>query len=238
MGDQNDEAFMTRLLYALAGADTARQFSPHVWKTVMSLAHKGLDYETVPVGFTAIAAIEGGATATVPLLRDGEKLVRDSFDIALYLDETYPDRPSLFGGEGGKAMARFIENWSQSTLHMAVTRIAILDIHNLLGAADRKYFRRSREERLGASLEDIAAAGRAEIEGFAKKLQPLRNMLKVQPFIGGAGPLFPDYIVFGALQWLRTTAGTRVLEDDDAVALWFRRCLDLHGGVGHRVTAA
>lgn len=229
---------MTRLLYALSGADRTRQFSPHVWKTVMSLAHKGLDYETVPVGFTEIPAIEGGATPTVPLLRDGDRLVRDSFDIALYLDEAYPDRPSLFSGEGGKAMARFIENWSQSTLHMAVTRIAILDIHDLLGPTDRDYFRRSREERLGASLEDIAAAGKAEVEGFARKLQPLRNMLKIQPFIGGASPLFPDYIVFGALQWLRTTAGTAVLEEGDPVAGWFTRCLNLHGGIGHRVAAA
>ena len=211
---------MTRLLYALSGADRTRQFSPHVWKTVMSLAHKGLAYETVPV------------------LRDGDLLVRDSFDIAVYLDEAYPDRPTLFGGQGGRAMARFIENWSQSTLHMAVTRIAILAIHNLLEPADQTYFRRSREERLGASLEDIAAAGKAEVEGFAKKLQPLRNMLKVQPFIGGEGPLFPDYIVFGALQWLRTTAGTKVLEEGDPVADWFARCLDLHGGAGHRVTAA
>ncbi|WP_439604146.1 glutathione S-transferase N-terminal domain-containing protein, partial [Shinella sp.] len=81
---------MTRLLYALSGADRTRQFSPHVWKTVMSLAHKGLAYETVPVGFTEIPAIEGGSTATVPLLRDGDRLVRDSFDIALYLDEAYP----------------------------------------------------------------------------------------------------------------------------------------------------
>ena len=34
----------------------------------MALAHKGLDYETVPVAFTEIPAIEGGSTATVPLL--------------------------------------------------------------------------------------------------------------------------------------------------------------------------
>ena len=229
---------MTRLLYALAGADKARQFSPHVWKTVLSLAHKGLDYETVPVGFTEIPGIENGGTATVPLLRDGDALVRDSFTIALYLDEAYPERPSLFGGQGGQAMARFIENWSQTILHMAITRIAVLDIHNLLGPADRDYFRQSREQRLGASLEDVAAAGKAEIEAFAAKLQPLRAMLKVQPFIGGEGPLFPDYIVFGALQWLRTTAGTKVLEEDDPVALWFARCLDLHGGVGRRVAAA
>ena len=68
---------MTRLLYALAGADRTRQFSPHVWKTVMSLAHKGLDHDTVAVGFTEIPTIEGGSTPTVPLLRDGDRLIRD-----------------------------------------------------------------------------------------------------------------------------------------------------------------
>ena len=143
---------MTRLLYALAGTDKARPFSPHVWKIAMALAHKGLDYETVPVGFTEIPRIENGCTATVPLLRDGERLVADSFAIALHLDEAYPDRPSLFGGEGGRAMARFIENWSQSTLHPAITRIAILDIHGMLGAEDQAYFRRSREQRLAEGL--------------------------------------------------------------------------------------
>ncbi|MCF3641511.1 glutathione S-transferase family protein [Rhizobium sp. TRM95111] len=229
---------MTRLLYALCGEDKARQFSPHVWKTVLSLAHKGLDYETVPVAFTAIPEIEGGCTKTVPLLRDGDRLVRDSFDIALYLDEAYPDRPSLFGGAGGQAMARFIENWSQSTLHMAITRIAILDIHGMLAPADQAYFRRSREERLGASLEEIAAAGRDEIEAFARKLQPLRNMLKLQPFIGGGSPLFADYIVFGALQWLRLTAGVEVLKNDDPVAEWYGRLLDLHDGLGRNAKVA
>jgi len=229
---------MTRRLYALCGEDRTRQFSPHVWKTVMALAHKGLDHETVPLAFTEIPAVEGGVTATVPLLRDGERLVRDSFDIAVYLDEAYPDRPSLFSGEGGRAAARFIEAWSQSALHMAVTRIAILDIHGLLAPADRAYFRKNREARLGATLEEIAAAGEAEIAGFAKRLQPLRNMLKVQPFIGGDGPLFSDYIVFGALQWLRTTSNAQVLDPADPVAVWFERCLDLHGGAGRRAAAA
>ena len=229
---------MTRLLYALCGEDPARQFSPHVWKVVMALAHKGLAWETAPVPFTGIPAIEGGATKTVPLLRDGDNLVSDSFAIALYLEDAYPDAPSLFGGEGGKAMARFVESWSQSALHMAVTRIAILDIHNLLAPEDQSYFRRSREERLGTPLEAIAEQGAAEVDGFAKRLQPLRNMLKLQPFIGGESPLFADYIVFGALQWLRTTSPTRVLAVDDPVSEWFERLLDLYEGVGRRMTAA
>ena len=51
------------------------------------------------------------------MIRDGDKVVADSFDIALYLDDAYPERPTLFCGDGGKAMARFIERWSQLTIH-------------------------------------------------------------------------------------------------------------------------
>lgn len=229
---------MTRKLYALSGADTSRPFSPHVWKTKLSLAHKGLTFDIAPVGFTEIPRLEQGATKIVPLLRDGEKLVSDSFDIALYLEEAYPDRPPLFSGEGGKAMARFVEGWSQTTLHPAIGRIAIMDIHDSLDPIDRTYFRASREERFGRPLEAVAEAGRGDLETFSAKLEPIRHMLKFQPFLGGDRPLFADYIVFGALQWARIVSPHRLLAADDVVTDWFERCLDLHDGLGRSVTAA
>ncbi|MDW9373400.1 glutathione S-transferase family protein [Sinorhizobium meliloti] len=229
---------MTRKLYALSGADTSRPFSPHVWKTKLSLAHKGLAFDIAPVGFTEIPRLEQGATKIVPLLRDGEKLVSDSFDIALYLEEAYPDRPPLFSGEGGKAMARFVEGWSQTTLHPAIGRIAIMDIHDSLDPIDRAYFRASREERFGRPLEAVAEAGRGDLETFSAKLEPIRHMLKFQPFLGGDRPLFADYIVFGALQWARIVSPHRLLAAGDVVTDWFERCLDLHDGLGRSVTAA
>ncbi|MDW9594701.1 glutathione S-transferase family protein [Sinorhizobium meliloti] len=229
---------MTRKLYALSGTDTSRPFSPHVWKTKLSLAHKGLTFDIAPVGFTEIPRLEQGATKIVPLLRDGEKLVSDSFDIALYLEEAYPDRPPLFSGEGGKAMARFVEGWSQTTLHPAIGRIAIMDIHDSLDPIDRAYFRASREERFGRPLEAVAEAGRGDLETFSVKLEPIRHMLKFQPFLGGDRPLFADYIVFGALQWARIVSPHRLLAAGDVVTDWFERCLDLHDGLGRSVTAA
>ncbi|AEG52712.1 MULTISPECIES: glutathione S-transferase family protein [Sinorhizobium] len=229
---------MTRKLYALSGTDTSRPFSPHVWKTKLSLAHKGLAFDIAPVGFTEIPRLEQGATKIVPLLRDGEKLVSDSFDIALYLEEAYPDRPPLFSGEGGKAMARFVEGWSQTTLHPAIGRIAIMDIHDSLDPIDRAYFRASREERFGRPLEAVAEAGRGDLETFSAKLEPIRHMLKFQPFLGGDRPLFADYIVFGALQWARIVSPHRLLAAGDVVTDWFERCLDLHDGLGRSVTAA
>ncbi|WP_377288075.1 glutathione S-transferase family protein [Rhizobium sp. SG2393] len=229
---------MSLTLYALAGADPARPFSPHVWKVAMALAHKGLAAETVAVGFTAIPAIENGATKLVPLLKDGDTLVSDSFAIARYLEETYPDRPSLFGGPGGLATARFVEGFSQTRVHPLLTPILITDIHAMLAPADQAYFRESREKRLGRTLEETAAGAPAAITELRTRLEPLRHTLRHQPFLGGEAPLFADYIVFGAFQWARIVSKTMVLEADDPVTLWFDRCLDLHAALGRSVTAA
>ena len=226
---------MTITLYSLCGTDAARPFSPHCWKAVMALHHKGLAFEERPLAFTAIPAVENGFSKTVPILRDGTELVSDSFRIALYLEEAYPEQPSLFGGPGGVAAARLVEGYSQHLVHTAITRIALVDIHDMLAPADQAYFRRSREERLGRSFEDIAAGRDAAIAALPTALQPLRHMLAFQPFVGGATPLFGDYILFGALQWLRITTGSIHLPPEDPVSLWFERCLDLHQGVARIV---
>lgn len=215
---------MVRILYTLCGADPDIRFSPHCWKIILALRHKGLDFEEKPVGFTEIAKLENGFSKTVPILKDGDKLIADSFAIALYLEQTYPDAPSLFKGEGGAGMARFVEAYSQSTLHPAITRIALKHIHDMLSPVDQAYFRESREARLGATLEEVATGREAEIAAFADKLKPLRVMLKSQPFIGGSEPLFADYIVFGALQWAFLTGSPGLLDPNDPVMNWFERC--------------
>lgn len=226
---------MTITLYSLCGADAARPFSPHCWKVVMALHHKGLAFEERPLAFTAIPTTENGFSKTVPFIRDGQELVSDSFRIAQYLEEHYPDEPSLFGGQGGVAAARFVEGYSQQVVHGVVSRIALSDIHAMLSPTDQDYFRKSREERLGRTLEEVAAGREAAIAALPAALQPLRHMLGHQPFIGGATPLFADYIVFGALQWLKITTGSIHLPADDPVSRWFDRCLDLYEGVARAV---
>lgn len=229
---------MTILLYDLVGTDRSRPFSPHCWKVAFALAHKGLSYESVPTPFTAVKGVEGGACGIVPVIRDGEKVVGDSFAIALYLEETYPDRPSLFGGEGGKAAARFVERWSQLTVHPFLGAAVLMDIHDRLDPPDQVHFRTTREARFGKPLEEVPINRDAELETFHAKLEPLRAMFAYQPFIGGEAPLFADYIVAGAFQWARVISPYAALAADDPVALWFERCLDLHDGLGRRVSAA
>jgi glutathione S-transferase len=55
------------------------------------------------------------------------------------------------------------------------------------------------------------------------------------PFLGGEGPLYADYLVFGALQWARTISPFEILADDDPIKAWFGRCLDLYDGLGRKV---
>jgi glutathione S-transferase len=229
---------MTRLLYTLCGAGPACRFSPHAWKIVMALAHKGLEFTEMPTPFTAIGAIEDGFSKTVPVLNDRGRLVRDSFDIALYLEDTYPDRPSLFGGEGGKALSRMVEGYVQTIVQAGMRRIITPDIHDCLAPADQTYFRASREKLLGQTLEEIEAAHATELAAFPPKLEPVRHMLKFQPYLGGQAPLFADYILFGALQWARVVSAKQLLPADDPVREWFERCIDLHGGIGRDVTTA
>ena len=211
---------MTIRLYELVGSDPRRPFSPHCWKIAMALAHKGLAFECVPTRFLEVPQVEGGASKIVPVIRDGDKVVADSFAIALYLEETYPQRPSLFGGEGGKAAARFIERWSQLTVHPFPGGAALLDIHDRLDPPDRAYFRQGREVRYGKPLEQVVAGREERLAGFRAALEPLRSMLSYQPFIGGSGPLFGDYIVFGAFQWVRVFSPLAVLAAYDRVAAW------------------
>jgi glutathione S-transferase len=229
---------MTIVLYDLVAADAARPYSPHCWKTKLSLAHKGLDYETVPTRFLDIPNVEGGVSKMVPVIRDGDAVVADSFAIALYLEETYPDRPSLFRGKGGEAMARFIERWSQTQLHPFLGSAALIDIHDRQNEENAAYFRNSREKRYGMQLEQVIADRDAHVAAFRKKLEPMRSMLDYQPFIGGQTPLYPDYVLFGAVQWVRVMSTYQFLEPGDVVWNWFERCLDLYGGLGRNVPAA
>jgi glutathione S-transferase len=222
---------MSRILYDLAGADPARRFSPFCWRSRLALAHKGLAVETIPWRFTEKEKIGFSGQGLVPVLVDDGRVVHDSWAIACWLEEEYPDRPSLFGGAGGRAMARFLNSWADGVLHPGVARLVVVDIAALLAPADHAYFRESRERRFGITLEQVVAERERGVEGFRRDLLPLRLTLRAQPWLGGEAPNYADYIVFGAFQWARVCSPLLLLAADDPVAEWRGRMLDLFGGL-------
>lgn len=224
---------MTVILYDLSGA-SGRSFSPNCWRVRMALAHKELDYEIRPTLFTEISRIADGKRTMVPTIADGEVLVSDSWEIAHYLESQYPNRPSLFRNAEGAAFARFMNRWVSTVMHGNVGGFVMKDIHDHLDPKDQDYFRQSREQRFKRTLEEIQAGREQRLEPFSASLTPLRDLLDQSPFFAGDGPHYVDYLVFGALQWARTISQFRLLPDEDPLAAWMNRCLDLHGGIGRR----
>lgn len=227
---------MALQLFELAGSDPARVFSPYCWRTRMALAHKGLDYKTVPWRFMEKDAIKPLNSEKVPVLVDGEKAVNDSWTIANYLEDTYPDKPSLFGGEGGRAMARMLNSWSDVSVGQ-ISPFIIADVHAQLDSCDQDYFRRTREKNLGRKLEEVVADREQRIEGLRKWLHPLRMTLRAQPYLGGAAPNYADYIVFGPFQWARVTSPFELLASDDTIYAWREKMLDAFGGMARNSPA-
>lgn len=224
-------------LFDLAGADDNRRFSPYCWRVKLALAHKGLPVETIPWRFTEKDRIAASGQGRVPVLVDGDKWVVDSWAIANYLEDTYPDRPSLFGGGAGRALSHFYVGWADAVLQPEIARLILCDVFDRLHAKDRTYFRQSREERLGQTLEQVVADRDKNLPAFRAKLSPLRVTLQGQPFLGGALPLQADYIVFGGFQWARATSAFELLTGDDVVHAWRERMLDLYDGLARKASA-
>jgi len=99
------------VFYDIASAFPLRTFAPNPWKTRLALNLKGLSYRTEWIDMPDIAAVrtklgvpanrcfpDGTPFHTLPVLQDLSTgtLLGDSFEIALYLDKTYPDKASLF----------------------------------------------------------------------------------------------------------------------------------------------
>lgn len=229
---------MTIQLYELCGANDELVFSPHCWKIRMALAHKGLEFESIPVPFIKVATVEDGEGRTVPVLRDGDKVIQDSYQIALYLDEKFPDRPSLFNGDGGKALTQFVMNWSQTQVHPVVYRLIIMQIYSNIAPIDQEHFRTTREARFNMSLEAFSATQGASSTDLQNAMVPLESMLASQPYIGGQAPLFADYVVFGAIQWCRVFKGQSLMKKDSNAAAWFERVAALHDGAGNKLQFA
>jgi glutathione S-transferase len=223
---------MAITLYELAAANPAIRFSPYCWRTRLALAHKQLRVETLPWHFTDVEHLAFSGQGKVPVIVDGDRVVADSWAIAVYLEHTYPDRPSLFGGSGGQAHAAFVNAWADGVLQPGIARLIVADILQVLRPEDQGYFRQSRERAFGKTLEEVVADRERGVVEWRRGLTPVRLVLRRQPWLGGESPDYADYIVLGSLQWPRCSSAFRLLDDDDPVREWQARGLALFDGLG------
>lgn len=217
-------------LYDLAGADAGLRFSPYCWRTKMALLHKGLDFETVPWRFTDKDMLAPTGQGRVPAILDKGRWVNDSWAIALYLDEAYPDRPPLFPDEASKAQARFLNAWAD-TLFMPLRPIAVRDVYAVVAEKDRAYFKETREKLLGP-FDELPDDRAGSVAAFQALLKPAELALSEHAFLNGAAPGYGDYALYGTLRWPETVCPETTLLPGSAVERWYQRLSGLYGGYG------
>lgn len=223
---------MTRVLYELCGIEEELRFSPFCWRVRYALAHKGLEAETRPWRFTEKEALAFADHDKVPVLVDGDEVVTDSYAILRYLDRAYPERPLL--GEGlAEARGRFFKHYAERALAPAMMRTIVMDLLNAIHPDDRDYFRKTREQRFGRTLEEFhsPAKGLAQLDAA---LEPLRGCLSQADYLDGDAPAGADYLVFGNFMWARCVSTADLVSNADPVYAWLERMLDQHDGLGRR----
>lgn len=221
---------MTLILYELGGLD-GRRYSQFSWRTRLALAHKGLAAEYRPVAVSDKQTIAFSGQDKVPILVDGDQVVSDSWVIAEYLERTWPDRPSLFGGATGMGLSRFVNSYVDRTLIPQLVPLVMVDVVACVDPADGRHLRGQIEGLFRRTLEELAAARDTDIRGFRKLLDPVRATLRAQPFLSGPQPAYADYILFSLFQWARVVSRFELLESGDRLAAWREAMLDLHGGL-------
>jgi glutathione S-transferase len=226
-------------LFDLAGRDPLLRFSPYCWRVKMALAHKAQETATIAWRFHEKAALPGAPrNQKVPVLVDRGIVVADSTSIAFHLENRYANGPSLFGGPGGEAHAHFILAWADTILIPAMAPIVAPNVWPLLHPDDQVYFRTTREQRFGSTLEHLSQTSPQRLPAFRALLAPLRMTLARQAFLGGDEPSYADYGVFGCFQWARCVDTPDLLQPDDTLHIWLDQMLDLFDGLARDAVVA
>ena len=223
-------------LWELGGRND-RRYSVFSWRTRMALAHKGLAFETRPVCMSDKAAIAFSAGKTVPVLRDGETVVRDSWKIAEHLEARYPGK-ALFGGEIGRGVTHALNTWVDRALVRSMLEVLAPDIHERVDPVDEGYFRGMAERVCARSLEDRRTGQDEALERLGRSLEPMQALLKRQAYVCGEFPAYGDYVLFSLFQWARVMSPRELLAPEDPLSAWRERVLDLFGGFARNVTTA
>jgi glutathione S-transferase len=214
---------MKMTFYDLVDKDGNR-YSNYGWRVRMALLHKGLN-PNVELCFHSDPKLRFTNQNLVPVLVHGDNIVSDSWNIACYLDDAFPDRPALMQGPEARSVARFVNHWTDMSLDRVLVRSLYLDIFNSLHPdADAKRFRHIREERLKSTLEDLKSKRNDDFLEFNKVLAPLNVLLTNQHFVAGQAPAYVDYIVFGTFQLPYFLNNVDPLaNENDAVRSWLLR---------------
>jgi glutathione S-transferase len=253
------------VFHDIASDAPARTFAPNPWKTRYALNLKGLDYTTkwidmpdIPklreeLGVKATRTLpDGKPFHTLPILKDGDIVIGDTFEIAVYLDNAYSDAPKLFRPNTIGLTAAFNAQIDtlftpfsalcskmpfrepEPALDVFVKRLGVSCWDDLqLSEEQKKAIWVTMENGLGELAKAYSHMGGTtdhflRPSGTAKEQAQKAGRREAGPFLDGDGPAYADFIVGAWLKMLQMS-----MEPDD-----WERVRGMQDGLWGRVVDA
>lgn len=188
-------------------------------KVKLILDYKQLPYKAIEVtpGVGQIELFQMSGQRKVPVLKDGAEVIPDSTEIALYLEERYPDKSILPVDSHQQGLCLALEDWADESLGIQGRkamigafsqhpnfRTALLPaatpdlVKNLVGAVpgDVLSFLGTG---VGFGPDDIKEATRILKQG----LKALCQMLADRPYLLGEQPTLADLAIAGITMYIK-----------------------------------
>ncbi|KZS96331.1 hypothetical protein SISNIDRAFT_407139 [Sistotremastrum niveocremeum HHB9708] len=222
-------------LYDIPSTFPRKAWSLNTWRARFALGFKGLRHKTVWVEYPDISPKmqsigasptskkrDGSSMYTVPVIADfhvegdGPTVVSDSWKIALYLDKTYPDTPTLLP-PGTKGLQKSYIDWVEDYIFDPLFPVLLRNTTYGLNPPSAEFYRRTREAWLGKTLEEYMPIGPKSEEALDKVKKNLTKLAAFldqnateeneQPmFIMGDQLSYGDLVLAGIFMWFKISS--------------------------------
>lgn len=199
------------------------------------MLYKGLEFETVYLEYPDIEPTakkigakptsskpDGQPHYTVPMITDSSNgaVISDSYEIAKYLDKTYPSTPKLIPDGTAALQAAFQTLWPSVT-GPSVLQLLLPPSCSWLNPPSAEYFRRTREIAYGMKMEEFAPEGSDLRKEHISKMKEAFD--KVDSWLANSSGSFfvgdkisyADITVVTILRWIQ-----RFLPEWEEVKTW------------------
>lgn len=187
------------------------ELSQYSEKVRLVLDFKGLDYRTVEVvpGVGQLELLRLAGQTKVPVLKDGDTVIADSTEIALYLDRKYPENPLLPHDPVQRGLCLLMEEWADESIGLKgrVAMVGALNqnpglrasilpkqipgiFKNLVSAVPPNLL-----DFLGSGVGFGGEAVKEAMRGLHQDLEALTLILQHQPYLIADKPTLADLTV-------------------------------------------
>ena len=206
-------------LYELQGKNDIR-FSPPCWTIKLCIWKKGLQFKTIPIGFSEKDKIKFSGQNLVPLIKYNNEIIFDSWNIICWLDKRFYEK-KLFQNDQTRSFAHFLHFWTQRQLQPLIFQMIGNDIKNILTGKDLEYYIQTREQRIGKPLSSLLENRDNVKDKFIKILSPVRKVIEKQNYLNGNVIGLTDFILFGVFIWAEKCSPYQIIESDDKLTFWY-----------------